>query len=716
MLRERTLAFLIALAICTFSHAAEKKAKPFSWPQKPTPEVVQTALKMKSDSGLVILERKCTVHLRSCFAEPYLIQKEEFLRFLVLNEVGVTHSKINLAVDEGASIILVEGRTVSPLGEITPLDRDRDVTIARVRGKREWFNWDIGGTARFPAPSVGALLDLHFICEATPAYPPYYYGQTLLYDLTSTLKADFEVHIEGGAPAATSRWSMLSFGMGQGGCKLQALPNRQGFSASMGTFVLDGWEPDSPPAYHLSPYVLCFVDFSDPEITGNGVHGSERVMTWDSRGQIQGIEFPAGDPSTKWWQNYFEEFHKYVREFLKWDGRASEIRVSDIAPETLSLEERARRLYSCAQSTVRWNPDAERNATLKEAIRQGANDNWQATLCYSYLLKKANIPHAVGFVANRYAMRYSPVAMNGGLYDFQVAVILELEKDHPLLLQPGEISLEFGCSPFERQEALVFLSHPEGTLRAFYSPPNPPDKDLLLWKYALEMDNSGGASGSVTLEEHGAVAHGFKRWYLLRELHHKNPKVAKQEKSSEQDMRQELADEVEAAFTLPGGHFTASGRELVRCGPAVDSPLVMQGSIVGKNIGTSSGGRWLVAANPLMLGFGGRYNQKSRMNPIWNRSAGKRVAEGELLLPPGATVVELPSPQEVKGPNGIIARYQVERVERGGRILLKSRMEYELPLIVGRDQYASYRNYLDAVARLGEDRCIVGIPQEKVLE
>lgn len=719
---NRTMKWVCAVALIAaalpVAAAKKKKEGPWVWPEMPTPVEREAAMALKCESGVVVVARATKVALNSFGSPKPGVVQEEFVRLLVTSEDGVRSSAIPLVMRRGYTLQTVEGRTVSPDGTITAVDRKKDVDQTDVKKFGEDDSEQSVATVRFPAPQVGAVLDLHYIQEfKAEAFwdAPYFYAESLLYNQTSTARVDLEIRISDGNDG--KGWNLITMGDVYRNMRLERIPDEtSAYAVHLGPYPVEYDEKSAPPSIHTSPTLLAYIDLSDYKVDMDPSKVVNRTMSIDHWGRVQGITFPPEDPTTQWWCLYMAEDRKNNKEFIRLPGEGEKIDVSAIAPASLPLEERLLKLYRCAQESVKYDPDAQRIHSVSDTFKRGVRGTWEGTLLYAYLLDRAGIAYQLGLIADRTALRFSPGVRSTYIYDFFTALVVERAGQPPLVLVPGDFSLDFGLLPFDYQNALVLRPDGEKSLKVFYSPVNPPAKDAVTWRYAVEMDASGGASGTVTLSKEGASARGFRRWYVRRETRHANPEVLDQEKKSEQERKEELDREVEDAFWTPGNAFTFSGYELVRCEKGAQTPVEFKAQAQGKAVGQANGDRWLVLANPLVAGTSNPFTRPARRNPIWNDAAGRRILEGELVLPAGAKVLELPKGQEVTGPEGIKARYQVGQLERDGRVVITSRFEYDVPLIVPTPLYNAYRLYLDAIARMGQDRCIVQFTAEKELE
>jgi len=705
---------VLCLLVCVSGSAFGKSTpEPFAWPTLPDEAARKAASALQNDGGLVILERQTKIYIGSLKSGSGRVgaRTEDFLRFLVVREEGIQSASLPLELGSGCTLERIEGRSVAPDGAVTPLDGEKDVervVLSRLGDKESLYTQ---ATARFPNPQVGSVLDLHYVSFQPGPYSSHI--QPLLFNLTTTVRGETELTFD------NDRWTVLTVGDSKGAVKLEK-PQNSEYRLHLSPYEIEAREKEAPPGLHTSPTLVCFLNYFGVNIKPRNKSEAPKVstssVTIDGRGRAQGLSFPAGAEVTDWWVEFLKKNRKGNLEFIERSSKVESVDVEGCAPESLPLEERLARLYRLTQATVRRNPFANLILTINNMMSRGSDSDWQGTLLFAHFLDRAKIPYLFGLVADREALRFSPVIRSGLAYGLATAVVVPRPGKTPLVLMPGDFSLDYGVLPYSRQDAMVFWLEGEETVRTCYSDVDTPDADSALFGYALEMDAAGGARGSVTLTERGAKCRAFRRWYVLRELEATSPERNLQKDPTEAERTEQLDREVKAWFWSPGDQVTFSACELVKCVQSAQEPTEFRAQAQVKGVGQASGERMLVLANPLMCGFSDPFVRPSRRYPIWNKSGGRRVVEGELLLPVGAKVLELPKSQELRGPEGWLARYTVEAVEREGRVALKSRFEYVVPLIVENRLYGAYRLYLDGIVKMAQEKCIVQFSGEKELE
>ncbi len=713
---RRALHFAAAV-LCLFpvsgAFAKDTPKEPWSWPALPGEEQVKSALATKSESGFVILDRRCSIELRTLNAGPEGVKRDEFIRYLVVSDEAARKATVTVNDDPDSKIAFIEGRTVAPGGGITAVDEKRDVKRVDVSNLRRRELSSSLAEVAFPAPVKGAILDLHF--STTFDGRVFYYVQPLVYPETPSREMEVDVTIKGWIPGVP--WSTLTVGDSDGTVRLEYMPSGA-MKVHVAPFTPRRRLAFEPPTYHLLPTLICTLDLASLRLKGADEAAMFRVaQDVDSRGCVTSVDFPTAR-HREYWAKYLSESAKSDKEFVERPGAASMIDVTSIAPAALPLEERAARLYRAAQERAGYSPDEEPATTLSALMKKGMSRRWQAALLYSYLLERAKIPHRVGVAADRYAIRFTAVIRNENLFAFEKVVAVDVPGKEPVFAMPGYLGLPFGCLPDWYENSLAFLPQGENDLEYKRIPANPLPLDGIAFRYELDLDQAGDVSGKVALNETGAPAVPFFRWNKYRLYRQAHP--ARDEKRSAATVEKERKDELErmlaAEFDLPGNKLTLTDYSVPSSAPAPEQPVEASASVVGKGIGTPAQGRWLVYANPVLAGFTNPFSEDLRLTPIWYGKGGHFVVEGEVRLPAGASVVELPRAADVAGPLGTRASSKVEAIERGGRTVLYARVEFDQPSVIGSDQDRAWRAYQAEVARIAQERCIVSMSAAKELE
>jgi len=689
--------------------ALAKDKPPFSWPPLPSPAAIEAATKMAGEAGLVMVDRRCTVDIHSYGASPVGTSRDDFMRFLVVSEEGVRGAAVDVNDDPNAKISLVEGRTVAPDGTVTPVDQQRDVTRLEIRKLREKKAEATLATVRFPAPSKGAILDLHFVTTSDSLV--YYYGDVMGYKAVPLLNSQLDITALGGF--STVAWSVLAFGEAE--AELHRDENqRRTVHARLGPYTPGKREPESPPEHQLSAAVLLFLDLYPMRAHTAEPAGSFASFEVDGRGRVF-IPTYLTQGHKDYWVGFLTDQKKDEEDFLHRPGGAAEINVAALAPPALSLEERLARLYNAAQDAVTYNPDAGSGKSLSAVLKDGMDQRWEGTLLLSHLLSRAGIAHKVGVVANRYAMRFSPVVTNEYLYGFDKVVMVEVPGKAPLFMMPGAVDLPFGALPDVYQDSIAMFLQGDNEIAFRQTPADPLRLDGIKYAYDLALDATGSASGPLSLTETGASGMWFARWSRYRDFRRTHP--SKEDKATSQKERDEEAEHaIRDEFALPGTALTLSGFASGEVPAKPRQSVQLRCTANGKGLAQPAGDRWLVLVNPVMAGFANPFTENRRRQAIWYDKGGHIVIDGDIRLPAGAKVVDLPKPSTIAGPEGASASVAVEQRATGDAVAIHTHMEIDRPSIVGAHMYAEWRAFQEGLATIARDRCVITMPAAKALE
>ncbi len=593
---------------------------PYEWPAPPPADQVQRAMAMKTDSGLIIVTRRCWLEVQSYGGPPTggFIKREEFIRFLVVNEEGATRATVRINEDERATIDRVEGRTVAADGRVTQADPDKDIKKVDVKKFRSKSALTSLATVNFPAPAKGSFLELHY--KTTEDYSPsapISFVQMMTYEETPSMDSDFEIVLRGGIPGKS--WSILTLGDGQGASRIEMAGNGLP-RVHMGPFTPVKSEPHDPPDVHNRPLILGYVDLSNIETDGGKKNSSiRRAQTIDARGRVT-EPLPEEGPARTWWVEYLKGDAKTNKRWVSKPGRAKDLDVDAAAPAGMPLEDRVRALYRLAQASVVYNPDAESVENLGDVMKRGMRYRYEGTLLFSYLLDRAGIAHWDGLVANRYRLRYSPYIRNGNLYAFDTVTLVDMPGKKPLALMPGELTLPFGCLPDVNQDSVAIYLNGEDEMRATYTATNPPEADSRTWRYDLTLDNAGDVSGKLALAETGSPARDFRAWYLYKDFRKSHPARDAKNPPTETELKKALDDSIEEEMAVPGAKLRMENFAVSSFPKDSEQPMELTATANGKGMAQQTGGTWVLFAMPPLAGS----RTRTRSRPGGSRSGTAR--------------------------------------------------------------------------------------------
>lgn len=720
MRRLPIVPLVLALAASTVS-AADKK-KPFEWPALPDQATVQKASALGTDSGLVILERRCLVEIQSFDTPKPGFRREETIRFLVANEEGARNAVLEVADAFDATVGKIDARTVAPDGAVTVADEARDIKRVSVATARRREPLVKHATVSFPAPQKGAILDLHYETSASGEMVALL--QPLAWRDTPSLGADFEVRIT--TRYAEVPWSAMTLGDSQNAVQLTALGTsftgkalagqQHGVAAHIGQYEPPRREPHGLPSHHLTPMLICFVDMAilrEPGVPGGT---ALRAMTLvDSRGRLITPGFPTAK-HREFWGKYLAKRAEDDAKFVG-DDRGGSPQDLPAGDASQPLEQRLAALYGYTQGLLRYNPDAT-PSSVGQVVGGGMGRRSNGALVLSSMLKRAGIAHQVGEVLDRYGLRFSSVLRSEYLFDFQKVVVVDVPGKGPVFMMPGFGSLPYGSLPVEYQESMVLLPKATNDVATLMTPANPPQLDSAVFHYDLELGAEGTVTGAVTLAAKGAAGLDLVREGEYREFRKTNPDKAdrKASASTKRAEEEDFQRVLEEQFELVDNRLRLDGHALKSLPKTPTDAVEVTATARGEGMAQQAGDRWLAYATPPLAGLQSPFTEPGRRQPIWYDTCGTVVVEGDLRLPAGAVVVELPAPLEVKGPGGAVLRRTVEKVEAEGRVVVRSRLEMERPAIVATMDYGGWRTLQEALARAGEDRFVLTMSAPKVLD
>lgn len=699
-----------ALLLLIAVPSVAKKEDPYVWPALPGPESIQKGMRETTYTGLVVLEKRCSLDVGSFQVTPSGVKRDMFVRYLVVNDEGVQKASISISGEEGAKIERIEARTMSPDGTVTPADSKKDIHTTEVKKFDRSKVLASLAEVNFPAPVKGAILDIHVITSSDNTV--IYAQEALTYEGTPSLKTFYDITIRGGLPGYS--WSVLLVNDPEGGGHLRSTSTGK-MELDLGRVAAKRVEPHSLPGLRTQVVLVIYIDLTPADRKKSRPKGgSSSSYSADPKGRITDLDWES-TPYKDSWVDFAKDDDKSSKEFIKKAGTAEEIQVDVLAPKDKPMEERVRALFRHAQEHCGYNPDAEGVDTLSAMMKKGETAHWQGTLFLSYLLQRAGIPHRRVQVLNRYNISFSPIITNIYLYRFSDAIMVDLPAG-ATFLQPGDPTLPFGCLSDANQYSLAFGLEGDKTIQTFFTPFNPPGLDQVEYRYEAQISADGNLTGSMTFAERGAPGREFRGWNLYREFRKSHPNKDKDKKKTAQDWAKELDENLRDEVEQLGTRVTFDKHALAKVPKESDQFLEITCALQGSGLAQAAQDKWLVCACPLLAGFASPFTDPHRDTAIWNDDGGKVVFDGTVKLPAGTQVVELPTPVEFEGPDRAKITLKVERGEKDGVPSLHSRLEFDWPLIVGSDAYPSWQTYLAKLASLAESRCVVTLPQRGELE
>jgi hypothetical protein len=713
-MRSKRLSLLVfaLLFAGNVAYAKENDLPPFAWPAAATQDEVAEGKKLTTRSGLVLLKRHCVMQIRSYGVSPSGVFKDEFLRFLVADEKGVHNCKLELNDDSKFVAEVVEGRTILPDGKVVPVDSEKDILRTEIqKGTEKNANVALA-TVNFPASQIGAVLELHAVLKwKTENYHGWYfdipqaptqYSELLVLKDSPSLETSLDVELMGGLGGEP--WSVCVLGAPAGTVSLTS-SGKGLITVKMGRYIPLRQEVDSPPARRIFPIFLCYLN-------ENKFHSSEQkqfqsALGIDSRGCVTGITFPPEADTTKYWHEYLEQDRKNNDAFMHMTGAVGDIVLEAVAPATMSLDDRVKALYEYTQAHVRYTPDANDVTSVGAVARRGMRSPWQGTLYFAALLKRANIPFDLGLVAARYNIRFAPSLTNSDLFGFSTVVRVALPNGQAGFFMPGHLGVGYGDLPEIYQDSIALFLAKDDSVEWAQSPSAKLSVEPTSYLCKGALDTNGGFTGTLNVTKGGAPGKYFLWHYLAYQYSEAHPPHDKRDRPDPVKVRQDLEKRLKEEMELPGSHW-ALAEPAVSTWPADPShPYTLQAKLTGNGLAQQAGAQWMVYAFPLYSGFSNPYTEAVRFLPVWSDKAGHFTVEGEVSLPAGYKVSELPKPTNVVGPYGCQIASSIESTEKDGVATLHSLISFDIPQIVGKDDYSAFRSYMTSLAQVMQQRCII---------
>lgn len=707
MTLRRTIVSIIIFFIPIFAIA--KKDKPYEWPAMPQKADILKPMHFTSRTGLIVLKREVNLQLDRVTGETH----EEFIRILVQNEKGVHNATADVSGRRGSTLNVVEARTVKPDGTILKAIKEKDIHLVKVGNLKKKTQQPVIAKINFPGVVKGSILDLHFIIKHDGI--SIFWISQVTYGDSPSLETKYKMRVNVAFPG--THWSVNLLG-GRAGMGRLSKGGSHVINASFGPLVPHEEEPDSNPFYQRETTLLLHINFDNK--TYSARKRASRSFKTDPRGRLRNFSW-KGVSLEDWWHDYFKDSLDQSNKFIKHHGKAGAERVNSIAPVSLPLKERLKRLYEYTQQQIKYNPDAENVDDLKALVRKGQNSSWQGTLYFYYLLKSAGIKCRDVFIADRYSIRFTPFIANRYIYGFNTAVMVDVPGEEKQFFMPGNLGLPFGCIPSEYQDSLAFWvsdNKKDSNIGFCYTPLDKKDADQTIYNFEATLGSSGEVSGNLTLSERGAPAEPFLNWYRYRQFRIRNPKKhSKKKRLSKQERQDQLEKHLRWETEVPGEDLDFTNHKLKTFPDKSSDPLEITCSFTGKNIAKKvQGSQWLIYAFPTMAGYTSPFTDSHRETPIWYDDGGRIIIEGTIKLPAGARILDIPQPSVFSGPIKTQIKTSVKKIEKDGVPALHVRMEYDRPLIVGYDKYMPWKTFQTFLMKAASTRILVSMPEAEEFE
>lgn len=694
--------------------------KPYVWPDLPTAQELEKAKRLPAPNGLVVLERKMSARVGGGTS------KDDFVRILVVSEEGAGHASFSFSPGQFFEVKKLEGRTLPPGGGAPiPLEDSRDIKKIEATFLEGGDPLYTSLKVAFPAPTVGAILDLHYVVDDRYGVGLDFGFGTFIFRLLaryssfvepipfgslSTLKSEFRLTACG--LSSGSRWHLITCGDKGGVCSISS-PSEGEYLVKVGPISVEREPKAAPPQSQRIPTILCYLFEIDDEIPADWPKPSKAVLSVGPKGHVQGISFSEKDAVGLWWIHKIREQLDEAREFLSKPGKAKYDELQELAPAALSVPERVCRLYDHAQKTMSKNPDGWGGESLADAIRNGAGDGDQVSLYFKYLLDRAGIPNTLLFVSDRGTPQFSPFIRSASLYGFVLGVQVDATG---LVYLPGEAGLDCGALPVDRQEALVLSFASAGELLPSYTGNGEAGADLWMQEAIFDLDFTGNGKGKSSITATGSRSFPFRNWWAGKRRLQERKDRATLKKEDPAELQAKMSSKLAGLLPpLPAG-LTLQGLELAKEDGRASAPLRIQAEAQFKRLGRASGPQWTLPAFPLLYPDVGEAPKAGRKQPVWNSVGGRRRFDCRLLCPPGAKLIQLPEGRSLDAGEGMRASVSLTASEEGGRLVLHSIVDYEIPLLVGVDRLSEYQKFLDALWALSAEVCLIGVPQDKSLD
>lgn len=707
---------LAAVIMAVPAHCAKKekeKTKVYEWPAASDQETIKQAAATTSEKGLVVLERKCGLKVYGIWASlmgSNGIERDEFIRFLVVSEEGVKNAEVSLESPGLSKVEEIDARTILPDGTIIPADKDKDiekVEISALRDRKTIYSF---GKVRFPSPKVGAILEVHYRIKGY--YMVLFVEEPLIYNKMPTMN----LVIVFSFLDTFAGWEILALNTPQKDVLKVIETGTVELSVKNVRTSTD--ELSAPPDIQHQPYVVAFANFlSKEEKKGLPANWTGEIQL-DDRGLPIGVDLEKS-PFKVFWDNYLKELKNNRDEFVK--GANLQLQLPEASLKQGTVKEKAKVLYDHAQDFARMANEEElaryrssnKKMTLSRCFTDGFTNYEQVLLLISYLFDKAGIPYNLGIVVSRAGVRFSPYISNSYIFSPVCALRLEIDGEQPVYVT-GDLNLPFGSLDAEYQHSLFFSKKSDGTIMTCETPGNQKGADRKKYVFDCAVDSVGEMKGKIRLEETGVFANDAAR-YLQEEARNS---VQKKDKKKDKETAEELLkkkkikdEKMESELGIPGDMLTIDGYKVIRVPRNSKEPLEIEYEVSSAKMFREMGTKSAVTLVPPLSGYSNAFVAGTRKMAIWNEDGGVVEYEGVVTLPAGSKIIDIPKQETFQLFSGWELKFEPDKGDVGGMPAAKTRVVLDVPLVIAKQQYNQWKYICSQLATIGSSYAIVEIPE-----
>lgn len=665
-------------------------------------------MKTKSDSGLIILERICELKIGGLIGllmGKSSLQKEEFIRFLIVDENGLKNAETEIESLALSTIDQIEARTVLPGGTIIYANKDKDIEIFKIGELNKKESGYLVGKIKFPQPQVGAILDLHYK----------YSANVLVFGWSENLvnpdKPIKKLKIKFIITDTMSRWQVVALNTSKADV-LKLVKNNE-IELNLENIPAGKEEPFSPPPIYYQPYLIAFSNLSADEKL-KGVPSN-----WNEESACDDMWLPVFKDIDKisfkpYWVGFLKEFENERKEFIKDGGNFYELEESNLL--SLKVEDRAKKIVEFVQNKIKMAvPDKIVTITKKtlkpslvNSLKNRFKNSEEVTYFISYLFDKYQVPYEKGVIFNRMKNRFSPFITNGHMFDPIYALKILDENSQPKFIV-GNINFPFGALPISHQLSVFLFLKENDTLKFEITPENKKGIDYQKIKYELTLNDDQTMSGKVLLEKRGCHINTILYHLQQEQIESKDSKKeknknVKEENQAEKELKEKLISE---ELNLINKNIKIEEWKIVNLPKNSLEPLIIEYKISSDKFFEKMGDLTFLSIFPLTEQIKQPFIAKNREYPIWYNNNILTTYEGTILLPQGFTIEDIPKQKSFVGLENVNYTFTCEKGPLKDRMALKTNLEISFPLILTKKDYHFFKDFYSSLCTLYKSKAII---------
>lgn len=703
-----SLTFLICTSTFSKKPSRSKEEKTYEWPQIPDKFLLEKASGLKSQNGLVVLEKRSQINIGGIFAwlsgAPSVV-KEEFIRFLIIDQNGVKNAEADIETIAISKVEEVDARTVLPDGKILNIDKEKDLQMVELETLKRKNILFSAGKVRFPSPQVGAILDIHY--KVTSNAFVLSWLEPLVYNKMPTMKLNIKITISD----IGIGWQVITLNTNKS--DILKLVKSGEVELNITDILPADEEPLSPPPYNHQPYVFAFSNLLGKEVA-KSVPGS-----WSGEIALDDYWLPNirdidSTPFKPYWSNFLEEIKKEKTTFLK-DGKNQRIDFVSSDITQLPIIERAKKLFSLVEDTVFIKAENSQSKyqyygkkpTLVQSLKDGFEGKNEIAFFISYLYDRYQIPYQDGVIMDRSSLRFSPFIPNAYIFK-PVYAIKVLGEGSKSVFVTGDKYIPFGTLDSNFQNSIFIYKDSNGKICSEKTPENAPGSDFKRFVYEFNFNDDLSYKGKIILEEGGSCANE------LAEYLQKSIRIEKESKKKKKTKETDISEEIEKREKLVKSELEFTNKKMsiesfniVHIPTNSKETLKIEYNFIGSIAKESVGDLILVYPIPFLGEQTSPFLEEKRHLPVWFPDKEVQEFEGTLIFPKSFVIEDIPQNESFYPQNDFLLSFELQKSQSENANILKVKFKITNPLFASTKNYNIVKQFYSLISKTLNNKILI---------